>query len=322
MKIILFIFLTLSLNADDILTQYRLSGISVIEKQLDLKLTSEEYWNKELENKDTSFGYLESYNSILICDKNSSNLSLYKLDTNNTFTQLKTYDAFTGKIPGDKKFEGDLKTPLGIYKIEQRLDKESKLDPFYGPLAFVTSYPNIYDRSRGKRGSGIWVHGFPINQTRDDFTRGCIAIDNESIKCLDNNIDINNTILIINKDTRKVNVPKKRLNKILTELYKWRYAWKYSDIYNYLSFYAKDFKKTDGTHFDNFKIAKEFVFNKKDKKIILFNNINILKYPNTQNIYQISFHEIYKTKYISFIGNKTLMVKVDEEDHMKIFLEN
>ncbi|MCW9026916.1 MAG: L,D-transpeptidase family protein, partial [Thiovulaceae bacterium] len=194
MKLIIFILLiTLNLTAHDFLDEYRLNGISGIEKQFDSELTKREYWDNLLENKDTRFGYAESYTSFLICDKNSSTLTIYKLDENNTFVKKKKYDAFTGKINGDKQKEGDLKTPVGIYRIKDRLSKDTKLDPFYGPLAFVTNYPNLYDKIRGKNGSGIWLHGLPINQERDDFTKGCIAIDNQSIECLDRNINIEKT---------------------------------------------------------------------------------------------------------------------------------
>lgn len=322
MKILFLTLITLSIYAHDILTDYRINGIEDIEKQLDQELTQKSYWDNQIKNKDTSFGYLESYSHVLSCDKNSSTLSLFKKDVNNTFVEMKSYNAFTGKADGDKKYEGDLKTPIGVYNINERLDKNTKLDPFYGPLAFVTTYPNLYDKARGKNGSGIWLHGLPINQKRDDFTRGCIAIDNKSIECLDNNINISKTVLIINPSSKKNVTSKDTLSTILSNLYEWRYAWKYSDIAKYLSFYSDDFKKTNGETFNRFKTNKEFVFQKKEDKTIIFNNINIFKYPNTDGVYQISFDEYYKTKYYKFVGNKTLMIKLDSENKIQIFLEN
>jgi len=322
MRLILFILLALTLHSSELLTKYRIYGISEIQKQLDLNLTDKTYWDKELKNKDTTFGYLESYSSVLACDKNSSTLSLFKQNDENIYVQIKTYNAFTGKASGDKKVEGDLKTPLGVYNLKQRLDANNKLDPFYGPLAFVTSYPNIYDKAQGKNGSGIWVHGLPLNQKRNKFTRGCIAIDNQSIKYLDNNIQISKTILIINPSSVKVDILKDDLSSLLSFLYKWRYAWKYNEIQNYLAFYSDDFKKTDGTNFNRFKISKEYVFSMKENKTIIFNDINIFKYPNAKNIYQISFNEYYRTKHTKFVGNKTILVKLDGEKNMKIFLEN
>ncbi len=46
-------------------------------------------------------------------------------------------------MKGDKKTEGDLRTPIGVYDLVKKI---SNVDEFYGPLAFVISYPNIYDR--------------------------------------------------------------------------------------------------------------------------------------------------------------------------------
>ena len=321
MKLLIILLLGLSsLGANSILDNYRQHGINNIEKQLDLELTSPLYWEQELNRRDTTFGYLESYSTILSCDKNSSILSLYKKDENSTYFLEKKYNAFTGKAKGDKRAEGDLKTPIGIYQIEERLDKSTKLDPFYGPLAFVTSYPNLYDKIQGKNGSGIWVHGLPIKRERDDFTRGCIAINNTNIECLDENIDISDTILIINPD-KHTKATKEKLNFLLVNLFKWRYSWLYSDIQSYLSFYADDFTRFDGMKIDQFTKYKTRVFKKREKKTILFNNINIIPYPNTKDIYQITFKEYYKSNTFEFYGDKILIVRIDKSNNFKIFVE-
>jgi len=211
LKILFFILITLSLNAN-ILTAYRTNGIKSIEKQLDLGLTDKKYWSELIKDKDTSFGYIESYANVLTCNKSKSTLSLYIKDSNKHYKLQKKYNAFTGEKKGDKVQEGDLKTPLGVYTITKKI---SKLDSFYGPLAFVTSYPNYYDKFRGKNGSGIWIHGLPTEQARDEFTKGCIAIDNSSIECLNKNIDIDKTLLIIDSKDREKNVSKEILTSIL-----------------------------------------------------------------------------------------------------------
>ncbi|HEY9204142.1 MAG TPA: L,D-transpeptidase family protein [Sulfurimonas sp.] len=320
MKLLLIIFLSLNIYAGDILTSYRLNGIAQIEKEMDLELSKKEYWDKIVENKDTTFGYIESYNNILACDKSVSTLELYSLDENQSFNYRKTYDAFTGKLKGDKVREGDLKTPIGIYQITQKLSKDTKLDPFYGPLAFVTSYPNIYDSYRGKNGSGIWIHGLP-SEDRDEFTRGCIAIDNSSIECLDRNIDIDKTVLIIDDAKVKQNISKDALSSILAQLYSWRYSWIYDDIEGYLSFYSPEFVRSDGMNIEEFRKYKTRVFKKVEKKTIIFNDINVLPYPNTSNIYQINFKEFYRSDTFKFTGDKTLVIELDEDNKIKILTE-
>ena len=77
MKIVFFILLSLSLWSNDILTKYRLNGIKNIEKEMDLALANKNYWENYLKDKDTTFGYIEKYNSILICNKITSILKLF-----------------------------------------------------------------------------------------------------------------------------------------------------------------------------------------------------------------------------------------------------
>jgi murein L,D-transpeptidase YafK len=316
-KLFSLLVLSVSLFSSDILTQYRMNGIENIEKQLDIDLMQKEYWSQHLKDKDTSFGYIESYSNILTCDKSESTLTLYRKDLNNSYRVKKEYSAFTGKIKGDKYKEGDLKTPVGIYNITKKI---SKVDSFYGPMAFVTSYPNVYDRYKGKNGSGIWIHGLPTEQERDEFTKGCIAINNSSIECLDRNIDITKTLLIINETKVTKNVSKETLSELLSQLYAWRYAWLYNNIDNYLNFYATEFRRFDGMNRDTFIKYKTRVFNKQEKKSIVFNDLTVIPYPNLPETYKITFKEIYESESFSFIGNKVLIAKLVDKK-LKIVTE-
>jgi len=203
----------------------------------------------------------------------------------------------------------------------KKLSKETKLNSFYGHLAFVTSYPNVYDSYRGKNGSGIWIHGLPIEQKRDEFTRGCIAINNTNIECLDGNIDIEKTLLIIDGSKIKKNISKKTLTSILSKFYTWRYAWLYNDIDSYLDFYSDEFIRNDGMDIKAFKNYKRRVFKKIEKKSIIFKNINIIPYPDSSNIYQVTFNEFYKSNSFEFTGKKTLMIRIDDNSAIKIFTE-
>ena len=317
-KVLVLLLLSISLYANSILTNYRANGIQDVEKQMDLELTYNSYWHQHLKSIDTTFGYLESYQSILTCNKEKSTLSLFKSDTKKRFIPVEKYNAFTGKVKGDKVKEGDLKTPVGLYTIEKKI---SKLDSFYGPLAFVTNYPNIYDKYQGKNGSGIWIHGLPTEQERDDYTKGCIAINNDNIVCLDKEVNIDSTLLIINPNILKKEVSKKILANILANLYKWRYSWLYNETEKYLSFYSKDFVRHDGMQYSQFITYKTRIFKKGEKKKIIFNDINVIPYPNTKDIYKIIFKESYASNSFKFTGNKVLMVKFDKDNNFKIITE-
>ncbi|MBU0633382.1 L,D-transpeptidase family protein [bacterium] len=304
--------------AQDILTQYRLNGIKGIEQRLDLELTDKSYWDKVLSQVDTKYGYIETAMDILTCNKKQSSLELHIMDKNNTFHKINNYSAFTGKYSGDKMTEGDLRTPIGIYNIVKKIDK---VDSFYGPLALVTSYPNLYDRYNNKDGHGIWIHGLPLNKERDEFTKGCIAIGNDDIVCLDKEINYDKTLLIINDTEIKTYPSKDDLAVVLSNLYMWRYAWIYNDIKTYLSFYDESFKRFDGMQIKEFTTYKNRVFNKAEKKSIEFTNISVIPYPDYEkNIYEISFNENYESESFSFSGNKRLIVKLTNTE-FKILTE-
>lgn len=304
---LLILFFASLINAQDILTEYRLGDMKEVQKQLDLNLSAKEYWQTIVANIDTKFGYIESAINILTCNKKSATLELSVMDQNNTFQKVNSYSAFTGKYSGDKQNEGDDKTPNGIYNIVKKLDK---VDSFYGPLALVTSYPNLYDTYNNKDGHGIWIHGVPTDHQRNNYTKGCIAIGNKDIICLNESIDYDKTLLIVN-DTKIKHYPSKNdLALLLSDLYSWRYAWIYNDTDKYLSFYAQAFKRFDGMKINDFQRYKTRIFSKNEQKSIDFKNITIIPYPNYEkNLYQITFYENYHSNSFSFSGKKTLIVQ-------------
>src|SRR3989338_108056 len=74
------------------------------------------------------------------------------------FRIIDKFNILLGKNSGDKEIAGDMKTPVGVYKIIAAKN-DDELAPMYGPKAFVLNYPNALDKKSGKTGSGIWIHG-------------------------------------------------------------------------------------------------------------------------------------------------------------------
>ena len=100
---------------------------------------------------------------------------------------LKTYKFNLGFAPvGDKKVEGDGKTPEGVYFIDRRNPKSR----FH--LSLGISYPNLADRAEAKAlgqspGGDIFIHGrgpfYKLARNRkDDWTWGCIAVSDREIE--------------------------------------------------------------------------------------------------------------------------------------------
>lgn len=301
--------------ADESIILYKNGGKKLFDTQLDKPI----YWLYKLSNKDLRFGYYERLGSLLKVEKEKGSLELYVPNNNNNdqFLLKRRYSALTGKNPGDKKIEGDLKTPIGVYRFVQ---KKKTVDPFYGPMAFVTSYPNLYDRIRGKSGDGIWLHGVPLSGSRDPFTRGCVAINNSDLMQLDQTINPYETLVIIDTTFKPLNSPT-AYSTILSELYRWRAAWINNDLTTYLSFYDPEFKKTDGTRFNQFKSMKERIFAKQESKTIDFEEMNITPYPGEKNLFWISYKQTYNSESYRHSGNKSLLVKLTTNQSISILIE-
>lgn len=316
-KILLFIFLTLNIWAQDLVNIYRSEGLSAVEKLLREKLKDDNYWLEYLNNKVVDFGYFETKKYIIVTKKDQTELSLYK-NENNNLELLSRDNVIVGENDGDKLVEGDKKTPVGVYELTE---KKSNLDPFYGPFALVTSYPNTFDKTLNKNGSGIWIHGMPLNEDREKFTKGCIALDNTQLEDLDKKIDINSSLLITSQSEIK-KATKEELATILSSIFKWRDAWKVSDIEEYLKYYSNEFKRFDGMEFEQFADYKRRIFSKDESKIIKLYNIDIAVYPNSlnKNMFKVSMDEEYYSPAVKFIGKKELFLEL-VDNQVKILAE-
>lgn len=308
-------------DTKDLVELYRLKGIQEVKEELDKKLRNKDYWFNYLQDKDISKGYYESIEHVLVCTKDEKNLKLYS-KKNKKFQEEFSKSVFIGKVKGDKEVEGDLKTPVGTYELTNKLTEET-LDPFYGPLAFVTSYPNAYDKLQNKNGFGIWIHGLPENGDRDDFTQGCIALENGSIKQLNKKIDLKHSILMI-QEKGEIPVSIDDISLVLSQVYQWRDSWKDSDIDTYLSFYSNNFRKYNGMKFEQFKNYKTRLFKKSENKTITFEDINVMPYPNlkSKKIYKVMMRQKYSTRYYNSDDIKELYVEIKGNGKMKILTES
>lgn len=101
---------------------------------------------------------------------------------------FRTFKIALGIRPaGDKKREGDFKTPEGRYL----LDRRNPNSEFF--LSIRVSYPNAQDRQEAAElgvspGGAIMIHGQPNVPTRSeafyrtqDWTNGCIAVSNSDM---------------------------------------------------------------------------------------------------------------------------------------------
>ena len=97
---------------------------------------------------------------------------------------VRKYRISLGNRPiGTKRFEGDGKTPEGLYHITHHNPRSAY------HLSLGVSYPNDQDRAfaeeRGRKpGGDIMIHGQgrKYRGRRDDWTAGCIAVTDAEIE--------------------------------------------------------------------------------------------------------------------------------------------
>ncbi|MEH2473888.1 murein L,D-transpeptidase YafK [Nitrobacteraceae bacterium AZCC 2161] len=103
--------------------------------------------------------------------KQEAELEVWKQTRSGQFALLKTYPIcrWSGDL-GPKVKEGDRQAPEGFYAISP-----AQMNPksaYY--LSFNTGFPNAFDKSLGRTGSELMVHG-------DCSSRGCYAMTDEQI---------------------------------------------------------------------------------------------------------------------------------------------
>ena len=103
--------------------------------------------------------------------KKESEIEVWKLAKTGQYALMKTYPVcrWSGQL-GPKTREGDRQVPEGFYTITP-----GQMNPnsaYY--LSFDLGYPNAFDRSLGRTGSNLMVHG-------DCSSRGCYSMTDEQI---------------------------------------------------------------------------------------------------------------------------------------------
>lgn len=126
-------------------------------------------------------------------DKHNSRLLILKEDPE-YFEVVQEYKISLGQMIGSKEKEGDLKTPVGYYRIVEVKDGDT-LPSIYGPRAFVLNYPNSFDTALGRTGGGIWLHGSGKGKRTPD-TRGCVELDDDKIIALGDWVGIDTAVAI------------------------------------------------------------------------------------------------------------------------------
>lgn len=212
---------------------------------------------------------------------------------------LKTYSINLGGQKGQKITAGDRRTPEGLYFIVGRRE-QSELARIYGPLAYMTNYPNKQDIEAGRSGQGIWVHGTESDSAPLE-TKGCISLANNDILELSTFLrfgictpilimnDSSNTDPLKSPDLKRIENEYKGVwnhytesnSKLIDFLENWRRAWISREIDAYAKYYDQRKFQGDGGGWSQWRERKIRTFKIYSSIQVDIENITITELTDT-----------------------------------------
>lgn len=265
---------------------------------------------------------------VLIVEKNTHSLFLYKYDETEIPKLVKKFKVATGKKIGDKEIQGDKKTPEGIYSFvrfhsaQDLINKYGETGLIYGVGAFTMNYPNEMDRRERKTGGGIWLHSTDddkrVNKGLD--SRGCVVATEANLKEISEYIELGKTTAVIVQDLNFLSSStwKKKKKNIMSLLNTWMISWQEKKFDDYINSYSVDEFRSSRGGFHAYKNYKRAVFSRNDKPVIKFNHLSIL---NHDNYAVVTFEQDYSSSIINDVGKKVLYIKQDKNYDWKIVAE-
>jgi murein L,D-transpeptidase YafK len=261
---------------------------------------------------------------VLIVDQSRHRMFLYK-NQDGIPVYVNDFYVTIGKKGTGKIFEGDQKTPLGVYFVT-RFIESNELPDLYGDGAFPINYPNIWDRRNGRTGTGIWLHGTPstVFSRPPQDSDGCVIISNDDLKSLAPYIAVGQTTPLILAEEIKWKTRtewKERQKSFYSYLEQWRKDWESRDVDLYLSHYSKDYEGL-GKNYESWAKHKRRVTPSKRFIKVNLDNTSIFVYPNgTAPIMIITFMQNYFSDSFKRAFRKRQYWKMEEDGNWRIIFE-
>jgi len=260
------------------------------------------------------------YKYLIYVDVTSSRLLTYK-NNNGRLVFNSDHYVTIGKNGFDKKYEGDKRTPIGMYFLKEKIERE--LPDLYGDGAYRINYPNEYDRLNKYTGSGIWIHGTPSHtySRAPQSSDGCLVLSNEDLNKISKILNTPNTpIIISNKNINQTNALIDQKQIILNKIEDWKEHWMKKDFNTYIDFYEKN-SMYNHTPYKTWIMRKKKIISKSKNIKIQLSNISIFDYPNINNeMVLVNFDQHYKSDITFNKMNKT-QIWIKTNDNWKILYE-
>ena len=207
------------------------------------------------------------------------------------------YYVSIGKGGGDKRREGDEKTPVGVYRVSSYLPG-NKLPDLYGEGAFPIDYPNPWDVERGRTGSGIWLHGTESERySRAPLSsRGCVTLSNADFLSLRERVEVGQTPVVVadRAEWRGSDGVTALRRELVAAVERWRGDWESLDTERYLSHYGQAFR-TEGMDRARFAAYKRRVNQGKRWIRVDLDDLAIYAYPGEDGLMLVEFEQVYES---------------------------
>ncbi len=201
-----------------------------------------------------------------------------------------------GRSGFGKQSEGDLRTPIGVYRINGWLPDE-QLPPLYGAGALPLNYPNSWDRALGRTGSGIWLHGVPLETyvRAPRSSEGCVTFSNADLLSLKRTVAIGSTPVVLTEQVDWIAPAALQDDRaqLVKAIEQWRGDWSALDTEAYLEHYAADFRTDDGMDKATFSDYKRRVNAGKQRVQIGIGDLSLFAYPGEAGLVVAQFLQNY-----------------------------
>ena len=212
--------------------------------------------------------------------------------------QVRDYYASIARNGYGKQNSGDLRTPVGIYRVTG-FTPGVKLPPFYGAGAYPLNYPNAWDRVHGRTGSGIWLHGVPSSTyvRPPHASEGCVVLANADLTDLKSLVVPGMTPVVLSDkvDWLPADTVSKQRDELIKRIENWRSKWSTLNTEAYLSFYGDDFHTDDGMNKSQFVVYKRHVNQGKRHIDVRIRDLDLFSYPGEQNLVLAEFTQEYRS---------------------------
>lgn len=235
-----------------------------------------------------------SYRHAIAVDAALSRLYLFE-NTPKGLRLVADYYASVGKLGTEKVVEGDQRTPLGVYYITSRLDPAT-LNDFYGAGALPINYPNPLDQSRGKTGSGIWLHGTPPDQfsRAPQATDGCLALANPDLERILKTVEPRTTPVVIARQLQwvKPHALQAERQSFHAVLEAWRTARSHGDMQRLLTFYAPEFQGLRNLDLEQWTQTLQAEHRTLRGRAVLLKDKSMLRWTDSSDTMVVTFGEL------------------------------